>query len=158
MKSSFDSMKFLLEGANLYNLEDSNIVDELTAYACILDEYYEKIRTLLTECFIDTSSSYGLIIREKILGAVRDDLSVEKRREQLKIRECIDSSSFTKEKIEEALRSFGLSDFGIVEHPSEYTVDVNINTTHTDAQKAWIKSQIKKIMPAHLFVNINFTA
>lgn len=157
MKSSFDSMKFLLLSANIYNLDDSNVSDELRAYACILDEYYEKIKTMLSECFIDTASSYGLDIREKILGAIRDDLSVEKRREQLKIRECIDGSSFSKEKIEEALKSFGLSDFEIVERASQYIVDVNIYTTHTDAQKAWIKSQIKKIMPAHLFVNINFT-
>lgn len=158
MKSSLDNMKSLLLTADLYNLDNSNIEDELKAYACVLDEFYSKITTLLCECFVNTSSSYGLDIREKMLGAVRDDLSILKRREQLILRESIDQSSFTKEKIEGAIRSFGISDFEIVEYPSQYKVEVNIDSSHTDAQKKWIKSQIEMIMPAHLSVVTSFTA
>ena len=42
---------------------------------------------MLKEYFIDTAQSYGLTERERFTGAVRDDLSIEKRRELLKIRE-----------------------------------------------------------------------
>lgn len=155
MEDALKSMSNALEALSLYDTNSKNISCELLAYASEFDKLNEKLIHMLNECFVNTATDYGLSEREKLIGAVRDDQSVEKRREMLKIRESIDSSYFTLSKIKKALKSFGL-DYVLYEYPSLYMVVVDAVGDYTKEQKAWISTQVQKIMPAHLSVQVIF--
>lgn len=156
MVSAYTSMTNALNKLNLYSFDDTNVSYELKVYAYFLDELNNEILILLNECFIDSASSYGLENRELIIGAKREDLSVEERRDMLKLRESICMSSFTVEKIKEAINSFGLK-CEIFEYPSLYLVRVDAVGDYSTAQQAWIRTEIEKIMPAHLEVQVIFS-
>lgn len=155
MRDTYTSMKKALEPLVLYDFDDTNISNELKAYAFVLDEINRDIEEMLNECFIDTANSYGLSNRELVIGAQRDDLSVAKRREMLRLREGICKSSFTLEKIEESLKSFGLL-YELKEYPSLYIVSVNARGSYSKKEQAWIQNEVEKIMPAHLIVQVIF--
>ncbi len=155
MTDAFTSMKNVLSGLSLYDTDSKNIFCELKAYACTLDELKADLTQMLCECFIESAQDYGLSERELVIGAVRYELSVDKRREMLKIREGIDSSYFTLAKIKAALKSFGL-EYTLYEYPSLYMVVVDTVGDYSDEQKAWITTQVQKIMPAHLSVQVIF--
>ncbi len=146
-------MKRQLESLSLYDFANTNISYELMAYATVIDKMNAYVRNLLRENFIDTAVAFGLDDRELVIGAVRNDLSTQKRREMLLLREKIDDSYFTLAKIKSSLDSFGF-EYTLHEFPSLYTVVIDAVGGYTSAQKAWIKSQVKKIMPAHLYVDI----
>lgn len=155
MKNTYTSMTDALSPLNLYSFDDTNVSKELSVYAYFLDELNAELTTMLNECFIDSAFSYGLSFRELIIGAERMDLTTKKRREMLKLRESICKSSFTVEKIKESIRSFGL-DFNISEYPSMYVVRIEAVGDYSKAEQAWITSEIEKIMPAHLSVQVVF--
>ena len=83
-------------------------------------------------------------------------LSVEDRRKMLSLREVIDSNCFTVDKIKSAIESFCLRKCILSEYPKLCMTGIEISGDFTHAQKEWIKEQIRKIMPAHLFLNISF--
>lgn len=155
MSDTYTSMKKSLTPLGIYNFNRTNINTELKAYAFVLDEINNEIQEMLSECFIDSAKSYGLTNRELVIGAQRDDLSVEQRREMLLLRESITKSSFTVQKIEESLRSFGLQ-FDLLEYPSLYIVSVNARGSYSEKEQAWIRNEVEKIMPAHLIVQVVF--
>lgn len=156
MVESKVSMEKYLSAIPLYDVSKSALSNELTAYSTLIDELNCEIERLLCECFIHTASSYGLENKELLISDVRDDLSIEQRRQMLKLRECIDTSSFTVSKIKQACDSFALCDCRFSEYPSLYTVAIEIVGDYTDAQMSLIKQQIKKIIPAHLTLSISF--
>lgn len=156
MKDPYISMKESLSTLSLYSFDKTNIVYELEAYALMLDKLNSELEKMLKECFIDTADSYGLENRELIIGVKRDDLTISKRREMLKLRESIDQSSFTVDKIKKSLSSFGLVDYTLKEFPYLYTVVIDTLGSYTEPQKAWIRSQVEKIMPAHLNAYVVF--
>ncbi len=156
MRAAYSSMEEALSKLSLYDFNNTNISYELTCYALQFDALNTLTREMLSECFIDTASSYGIENREIIIGALRDDLTLTKRREMLTLRESIDQTSFTLQHIRKALKSFSLDDFEIYEFPKIYTIVVDIKGDYTNAQKAWIRAQILKIMPAHQVVYVVF--
>lgn len=156
MVKSKASMESCLLTVPVYNVSDPLLVAELSAYSILIDELNEKTEEMLLECFIHTASSYGLENKELLISDVRDDLSVEQRRKMLALRECIDTSSFTVKKIKQACDSFALCECRFSEYPSLYMVAIEITGDYTNAQKSLIEQQIKKIIPAHLVVNISF--
>lgn len=155
MSDTYTSMKNSLSTLSIYEFEGTNISNELKAYALVLDEINAELSEMIDECFIDTASSYGLSQRELTIGAVRDDLTIDKRREMLKLRESICKSSFTVEKIKESLRSFGLQ-FELKEYPSLYIVNVDARGSYSQKEQAWIRTEVEKIMPAHLSIQVIF--
>lgn len=155
MSDTYTSMTKKLEPLALYSFDGTNINNELKTYALVLDEVNDQIEQMLCECFIDTASSYGLSNRELVIGASRDDLSVSKRREMLRLRESITKSSFTVEKIEESLKSFGLL-FELKEYPSLYIVSIYARGSYSKTEQDWIRNEVEKIMPAHLIVQVIF--
>ncbi len=148
-------MQKALDGTALYDVSKPNINYELMTYKMVLDELNTKIVTLSNECFIETASSFGLENRELVIGAVRDDLTLDKRRQMLKRRELINSTCFTLSKIKESLLSFGL-DFELYEYPSLHEIVIIATDDYTKEQEAWIRSQVSKIMPAHQQVHVVF--
>lgn len=155
MSKSYDRMKSVLTKLDLYDFENTTVSFELKAYASVLDEVNDQLFSMLDECFIDSANSYGLSMREQIIGSIRTDLSLKERRNMLKLRENIDMSSFTPDKIKEALSSFNL-DCTLYEYPSLYKVVIVANGEYKAEQQAWIQTQVEKIMPAHLEVYIVF--
>lgn len=155
MVTAYESMKSVLDSTKLYHFDNSQISFELMAYANVIDKLNSDIEDMLNECFIETACDYGLSNLEQVIGVVRDDLSIAKRRDVLQKREKINSSSFTYAKIYQALQSFSFT-FDLYEFPSLYLVVVDVTGEYTQAQKAWIKTQVMKIMPAHLSVDIVF--
>ena len=155
MKRAYSSMCDALAPLSLYEFDDTNVSYELQAYALVLDEINIKLTDMLKECFIETASDYGLSNREIVIGAVRDDLSVNKRRDMLRLRESITSSSFTLGEIKKSLESFGLQSV-IYEYPHLFTVVIEAVGSYSLAQQAWIRAQVEKIMPAHLSVQVIF--
>lgn len=155
MKSAYTSMVEALTPLSIYEFENTNVGYELLSYSLVLDEINEKLTKLLDECFIESASDYGLENRELIIGAVRNDLSVDKRRSMLKLRESITSSSFTLSEIKKSLESFGLQS-KIYEYPSLYIVVIDAIGSYSTELQAWIRSQVEKIMPAHLQVQVVF--
>lgn len=156
MKSAYSNMTSALQKLHIYSFDNTNVSNEIKTYAYFLNKLNEEILTLLNECFLCSASSYGLSNRELIIGAVREDLSVEKRRDMLKLRESICMSSFTVDKIKEAIHSFGLK-CEIYEYPSLYIVRIDAVGDYSKAEQAWIKSEIEKIIPAHLSVQVIFS-
>lgn len=155
MRSSKQTMKKALESTKLYKVQDNNINTEIEVYKMIVDMLNTQIEELLCECFVQTASSFGLQNRELVIGAVRDDLTLDKRRDMLCRREAIDSSCFTKDKIKQSLYSFGL-DFELYEYPSLMEIVIIAKGEYSKEQQAWIRAQVKKIMPAHQQVHVIF--
>lgn len=150
------SIRNYLADIPLYDAENPSLDVELSVYSFLIDELNLEIEKMLCECFIDTATSYGLENKELLISDVRDDLTIEQRRAMLRLRENIDSSSFTVKKIKEACDSFAQCKCKFIEYPSLYTVCVEIVGNYKSAQIALIKQQIKKIIPAHLNLNISF--
>ncbi len=155
MNSAYNRMRNVLNKINLYNFENTTVNYELKAYATVFDEVNNTLMTMLRECFIDSAKSYGLSMREQIIGAVRSDLSQSERQNMLKLRENINMSSFTLDKIKEALASFNL-DCTLYEYPSLYKIVIVANGEYKAEQQAWIRTQVEKIMPAHQQVFVVF--
>ena len=155
MKSSLQTMKKAHHSTRMYDTESKNINCELMTYAMVLDELNMKLLEMARECFVDSAQSYGLENRELVIGVIRDDLDLEKRRQMLKRRELIDSSCFTLSKIKESLYSFGL-DFELYEYPKLYEIVIIAKGEYTKAQQAWIRQEVRKIMPVHQQLHVIF--
>lgn len=151
------SMMNKLEPLGIYDLSDgTNVKNELQAYAHALLIHRQNMEELLRECFISSSESYGLEIREKVIGNTRDEYSLAKRREMLTLRKGFNESDFTKESLKKFLRSFGVSDYSIIEVPTQDSVSVCIGGSYPDSEAKWIENQIKNVLPAHLDVYVYF--
>ena len=136
---------------NVYDIsEGSNIYAELCAYAFALDIHRENIDAALRECFISTSESFGLEIREKVFGNLRNNYSASERRDMLKLRRGFGDKDFTRAGLDKFLKSLGLSVYQIAESPGSYTITVTIYDALSETDAKWIENQIKLIMPAHL--------
>ena len=113
---------------------------------------------MLKEYFIDTAQSYGLTERERFTGAVRDDLSIEKRRELLKIREQTNEEFCTPEGFNKILEGYGLGNFKITENPSQNALNIKISDSLSELNKVWVNKMIEKDFPAHLEITVEFAS
>lgn len=156
MVDSFFTMKKHLNDTGVYDIENSSLINELKAYAFVINELNQGINTMLSECFISSAQSYGLEFKERLIGNIREELSTQDRRKMLSLRETIDSNSFTVERIKQAIESFCLRKCILSEYPMLCMTGIEISGNFTQAQKDWIKEQIRKIMPAHLSLSISF--
>lgn len=156
MVDSFFTMKKHLNDTGVYDIENPSLINELKAYAFVINELNQGINTMLSECFISSAQSYGLEFKERLIGNIREELSTQDRRKMLSLRETIDSNSFTVERIKQAIESFCLRECILSEYPMLCMTGIEIAGNFTQAQKDWIKEQIRKIMPAHLSLSISF--
>lgn len=134
--------------------EDSNIYRELEAYAEGLDTLVAELETMLRECFFVTAESYGLDRPERLWGACRQDLTVEKRREMLLTRSAFGYEDFTPKGIGKLLTLLGISGT-VTEYPSVQRIVLDMSAeTLTEGQQNWIISQLDALLPAHLEADI----
>lgn len=155
---TFTSMVSKLSPLGIYNVtEDSNIYTELMAYKEGLDIIVSQLDTMLRECFFSTAESYGLSNAERLWGAVRDDLSVEQRREMLLARSAFSYDDFTPEGISELLKMLGISG-EVTEYPATLRMVVDVSDgNYTEGQRLWIINQLRALLPAHLEVDAVFS-
>ena len=105
MMNSFGSMKTKLESTGLYKITDSsNIKAELSAYADGLNAVFDTLEMMEKELFIDTAEDFGITERERFVGKVRDEYSLEKRRNRLSEVTVWKISPFRKHRQEIVLR------------------------------------------------------
>ena len=130
--------------------EGSNIHTELSAYAAGLELLGAELEKMQDEAFYITASNYGLSMAEKLWGRVRDDLSIEKRREMILSRCSFGYEDFTLEGMKKVLKFLGING-QIQEYPKLHRVTVIITDKNlTQGQKNWITSQMQALFPAHL--------
>lgn len=155
--NSFESMKTKLEGTGLYDITaKSNIGAELLAYAEGLDPVFDMLEMMERELFIDTAEDFGIAERERFVGKVRDEYSLEKRRNMLKISEQKVGGKCTPDDFKRIVRGYGVENFTIAEAPTRNRVDIKISDTKTDAEKKLIEKRVKADFPLHLNVIISY--
>lgn len=153
-----DSMLEKLLPLGLYDLDEgSNVFAELSAYAEALQRHKDNTNEVLRECFISSSESFGLDDRESLIGFTSgSDFDTADRREMLILRKSINENDFTVSGFTKMLRSFGVASYQLTEHPSQYSINVAINGIITNDKKAWIESQIMKIIPVNMTAVVEF--
>lgn len=156
---SLDSMTKKLENTKIYAVKPGGRnYAEIKAFSVGLDMIFNELDEMLGEYYIDTAQSYGLTERERFTGAVRDDLSIEKRRELLKIREQTNEEFCTPEGFNKILKGYGLSNFKITENPSQNALSVKISDSLSELNKVWVNKMIEKDFPAHLEITVEFAS
>ena len=156
--SSLESMIKKLSPLGVYSLKEGSVVyAELAAFSEGLDILRENLETLLKESFIATAEDYGLKIPERLVGNVRSDLPLSKRREMLNERLSLNITDFTPEGFEKMLRILGTPG-NIEEYPHIERIVLNLSgVDYTEAQREWIVSQAKALLPAHLVSDVVFS-
>lgn len=156
---SYTSMVKKLTDTKLYSVRTGGrTYAELKAFAAGLDLLFNELDEMLKEYFIDTAQSYGLTERERFTGAVRDDLSIEKRRELLKTREQTNEKFCTPEAFNKILQGYGLGGFELIENPQKNALTVKIYDALDEQNKAWVNKMIENDFPAHLAVTVDFAS
>lgn len=155
--NSFESMKTKLESTGLYNVAaKSNIRAELSAYAEGLNTGFDTLETMERELFIDTAEDFGITERERFVGKVRDEYSLEKRRDMLKISEQKVGGKCTPDDFNKLVRGYGVENFTITEAAPRNRVNLKILDTKTDAEKKYIEKCVNADFPLHLNVVISY--
>ena len=155
--SCLESMIKKLSPLGVYSLgEDSLVYAELAAFSAGLDMLRESLDENLKENFVSTAEDFGLEINERLVGNVRDDLSLSERREMLKERLSLNASDFTFAGFEKMLRILGTP--GVIEeYPKTQRIVLNLSDEeYSLAQREWIVYQAKALLPAHLLSDIVF--
>lgn len=159
MMNSFDSMKTKLESTGLYKITDnSNIKAELSAYAVGLNAVFNSLEVMERELFIDTAEDFGITERERFIGKIRDEYSLEKRREMLKISEQKVGGKCTPDDFKKIVRGYGAENFSFSEAPPRNRLEIVISDSKTDAEKKYIEKQVDADFPLHLLVTVSYTA
>ncbi len=154
---SLTSMIEKLSPLGVYKLsEDSVVYAELVAFAVGLEMLRDTLDTLLKESFISTAEDFGIENHERLVGNVRSDLPLGKRREMLTERLSLASCDFTPKGFEKMLRLMGVEG-SIEEYPANQRIVINLSEgEYTEAQREWIVSQAKVLLPAHLEWDVVF--
>ena len=151
--TSLDSMLRKLAPLNVYDLSETSCVyAELAAYAEALDAYRANLDETLRECFISSAESYGLDLREEIIGSVRENYTTAERRQMLISRKCIGDNDFTPAAFDGLIRGLGAQSCTMNEMPSDYMITITLKGVLETVDETWIINQIKLLMPAHLAV------
>ncbi len=157
--NSLDSMTKKLENTKIYAVKPGGRnYAEIKAFSVGLDMIFNELDEMLREYFIYTAQSYGLTERERFTGAVRDDLSIEKRRELLKTREQTNEKFCTPEAFNKILQGYGLGGFELIENPQKNALTVKIYDALDEQNKAWVNKMIENDFPAHLAVTVDFAS
>lgn len=154
---TLDSMIKKLSPLGVYDLSEESIVyAELAAFSAGFDALRESLEELLKESFVATAESFGIENTERLVGNVRSDLSISKRREMLIERLSLSVNDFTLRGFERMLRLMGVEG-EIEEYPFAQRIVINLSEgTYSLAQREWIVAQARELLPAHLEWDVVF--
>lgn len=149
--NALQSMRTKLSPLGIYNLtQSSNIYKELSAYAAAFDKHRENLDNLLKECFISSAEDYGIEIREKAIGDLKNNYTLEKRREMLSLRNSINENDFTFSSLVKFIRCMGITSCTISENPANSLIIIRVVNTFSESDKRWILNQLYLFLPSHL--------
>lgn len=148
---ALDSMKAKLKPLGIYSLnEDSTVFYELSAYAeglSILDDYLNELEN---ECFVSTSSSFGVNLRENLFSYSKPSSNLTLRRNLLSYLLSVSTNDFNKQGLDKAVIASGINGF-VYDRPGDGKIYVNCNTLQDNfTSKSEAENIIKQFLPAHL--------
>ncbi len=140
-----------------YTLNNGTIVyKEYQSYAASLDVLREIADEILRERISSTAQSRGLEFYEGLCGPVRDDLTLEKRREMICSLLTLGANDNTLAGIRHFFDSVGI-ECDIIENPSVYDVYIySHDHTLSRAQQDNIIDRAGRFMPYHLTFTVDF--
>lgn len=151
------SMINVMRPIGAYNLAIGDLVyKELQTYDSGFGGISEEVSGVLRECFVPTATGDGLVSYEKIIGAPRDDLDLQTRRDMIIRLMNIGSNDFTPDGI---MRFFDSLDFEciILEEPELFHVTiVPLGREYSRAEQDFIIARAKAFLPCHLSFTIEF--
>lgn len=128
---------------------------ELHAYADELERVYSELDTILPERFLLTADDEGLSAYEELFGPARTGEDLAVRRERLRKRLTLGGTDFTLSGVSRALDSFGLS-YVIAQFPRYYRLNIIAEADYTEAEQAFIRREVEKIIPPHIDFQLVF--
>ena len=151
----FERLNERTHAVGLYADDAVNLNTELEVYAAELERLSEELDRILRESFVVTAEDEGLSVYERIFGAVREDASVEQRREMLVLRMMLGDNDFTPAGFSKAMDSLGVS-WELSEYPGLQRMNITVLSDHTPGEQAFIRSQVAELVPAHLEWQLTF--
>ncbi len=152
-------MQKRLRETGLYRLDGTTVVDaELKAYAAGFQVVMNDYETLAKELAVNTAESFGLAMREGMLGIPLSHLPLGQRRAQLLQNLSVCSNDYTVDAIEKALDGVGIT-ARITERPDDKAITVTVTDaarTGTESQSA-VQALAALYLPAHLHVFYDFS-
>lgn len=157
LQEQFTNLQQKLRPLNLYSLTGETLVDaELKAYAKGLDILQTKLDTLEREIFINTAQTFGLALRERLFGRVKNSVSLENRRNMLDYRNSITANYFTKNDIQNALAACGLNT-QITEYFDGERIYIRcLSLLDNFSSKSEAIAAAQEFLPAHLQAEFDF--
>lgn len=157
LQEQFTNLQQKLRPLNLYSLTGETLVDaELKAYAKGLDILQTKLDTLEREIFINTAQTFGLALRERLFGRVKNSVSLENRRNMLNFRDSITANYFTKNDIQNALAACGLNT-QITEYFDGERIYIRcLSLLDNFSSKSEAIAAAQEFLPAHLQSEFDF--
>ncbi len=138
-----------LQPLNLYSLnKSSKVYCELSVYAKEFELLISQFELLLRECFVQTAQTYGLDNIEHIYMQPATNLATEVRRKRILDRLNINDGNYTLEGVKKSIECFGVENFEILEYPKRNLLVVELYSEYTEDELQFIKSEIKKLVPA----------
>lgn len=155
---AFESMTKKLTPTGLYSLEDGNgISNELKTYSVGIDELDNSLDVIIREAFIPTAEDVGLKSWEELFGGIQSELSAQTRRDLITERLRLCYNDFTLRGVKNIIKSLGITNYTLTEHPSLFLVTVDISSqNYSETQRKWIKEQLEELLPAHLEIDVVF--
>lgn len=143
---------------NLDNIKGPIMDKIIEAEEKQLDILNENIKLNLNERFIKKASNIGLSTTELEFGLKLDNtLTTEDRRERL-ISHKRGQGTTTIEVIKNVALAFSCGEINIIEHYTEYSITIKfISIKGIPRNLNNFKESIRKIMPAHLGIEYEFT-
>ena len=155
-----DTIYYMISAMGAVGLYDltpgSHIYNEMRTYAESFDALYEAIDDILDECFIQTADDIGLEMYEELTGRIRDDLTLEKRREMALALVNIKPDDFTPDGAERFFDSLGL-ECEITEYPQNFEMLI-IPTAgeYSRSEQERIRERAEEFMPCHITCTVEF--
>lgn len=152
-------MQKRLRETGLYKLDGTTMADaELKAYAAGFQIVMDAYETLAGELMVKTAESFGLTLREGLIGLTLSHLPLEQRRGQLLQNLSVCGNDYTVAAIEKALDGVGIT-ARITERPDDNAITVmvtDLSRTGAESQSA-VEALAELYLPAHLHVTYDFS-
>lgn len=147
-----------LTPTGLYSLEDGDgISNELKTYSVGIDELDNSLDVIIREAFIPTAEDVGLKSWEELFGGIQSELSSQARRDLITERLRLCFNDFTLHGVKNIIKSLGITNYTLTEHPSLFLVTVDISSqNYSETQRKWVKEQLEELLPAHLEIDVVF--
>ncbi len=157
LNSSGQRMYDVLNRTGLYSMADnSSAYGEIYAVSCEIELLMDELDEILREMFAQTAQTYGISEREAQWGRVKENLSLNQRRELILNRYKLRTDCPTPARVTQMMAALGFSG-SVTENHSACRIDVSVNDNgYTDGQKSEITAALKGIIPAWCSVNVTF--